>query len=148
MSTYTQIMYQIVFSTKYREHTLRKADREKLYQYITGLLKNKNCHLYRIGGVSDHLHILTHLHPSISLASLVKDIKLASSEMIKVEHLFPEFGGWQVGYGAFTYAYKDKGRLIEYIKNQEKHHGEKTFIEEYKELLREHDIEFDEKYLL
>ena len=83
MSTYTQILYQIVFSTKNREHTLDKESQKELYQYIWGVLKNKKCHLYQIGGVTDHLHILTHLHPSISLSSLIKDIKLSSSELIK-----------------------------------------------------------------
>ncbi len=148
MSTYTQILYQIVFSTKNREHTLLKPNREELFRYISGVLKNKNCHLYQIGGVSDHIHIVTHLHPSIALASLVKDIKLASSEHIKSHKLFSEFYGWQVGYGGFTYAFKDKDRLIAYVKNQEEHHKEKPFIEELIELLHEHEIEFDEKYLL
>lgn len=73
-------------------------------------------------GVSDHIHILTHLHPSISLTSLVKDIKLASTELIKSKNLFPKFSGWQEGYAAFTYAFKDKNGLIDYIKNQEEHH--------------------------
>jgi len=79
MSTYTQIFYQIVFTTKGREHALTKPNREELYKYIWGILKNKNCHLYRIGGITDHIHIVTSLHPFISLASLIKDIKLASS---------------------------------------------------------------------
>jgi len=110
-------------------------------------LENKKCHLYRIGGVSDHLHILTHIHPTVSLASLVKDIKLASTEHIKNKNLFPNFSGWQEGYAAFTYAFKDKNRLIEYIRNQEAHHDIKTFKEELIDLLTEHGIEFDEKYL-
>lgn len=148
MSTYTQILYQIVFSTKHRAHTLIKENQKELYQYISGVLKNKNCHLYQIGGVTDHIHILTHLHPSISLASLVKDIKLSASELIKTNHIFPDFSGWQEGYGAFTYAFKDKDKLITYIQNQEAHHHRKTFREEYIELLNEHGIEFDEKYLL
>jgi REP element-mobilizing transposase RayT len=148
MSTYTQVLYQIVFSTKNREHTLSKPNREELYKYIWGILENKNCHLYRIGGISDHLHIAAHLHPSIALASLVKDIKLASSAHIKAQNLFPLFNGWQVGYGAFTYAFKDKDRLINYIRNQEEHHKEKPFREELIDLLEEHEIEFDEKYLL
>jgi len=71
MSAYTQTLYQIVFSTKDREHTLTKPNREELYKYIWGVLKNINCHLYRIGGVTDHIHIVTSLHPSISLASLI-----------------------------------------------------------------------------
>jgi putative transposase len=148
MSTYTQIIYQIIFGTKNRELTLTKNNREELFKYIWGLLKNKNCHLYRINGVEDHIHIVTHLHPSISLSSLVKDIKIASSDYIKTNHLFPHFIGWQEGYGAFTYSIKEKDRLIEYVKNQDEHHRIKSFKEEYIELLNEHGIEFEEKYLL
>ena len=148
MSTYTQIIYQIVFGTKHHERTLIKDNREKLFKYISGILVNKKCHLYRINGVEDHLHIVTHLHPSVSLSSLVKDIKIASSENIKQNNLFPKFGGWQEGYGAFTYSIKEKDRLIEYVKDQEEHHKIKTFREEYIELLNENGIEFDEKYLL
>jgi len=148
MSTYTQIIYQIVFSTKNREHTLSKQNREELFKYIWGILKKKNCHLYRIGGVEDHIHIVIHLHPSISLASLVKDIKLASSEFIKNNNTFENFNGWQDGYGAFTYSIKEKDALIEYVKNQEQHHRNKSFKDEYIALLREYQIEFDEKYLV
>ena len=148
MSTYTQILYQVVFSTKNRERTLLKPNREALFKYIGGILNNKQCHLYRINGIEDHLHIVTHLHPSVALANLVKDIKLASSEYIKREGLFQNFTGWQSGYGAFTYTVKEKDRLIEYVSNQEEHHKIKTFKEEYIELLKEHRIEYDEKYLL
>jgi REP element-mobilizing transposase RayT len=148
MSTYTQILYQIVFSTKYRERTMIKKDRAELFRYISGLLKKKNCHLYRINGVEDHLHIVTHLHPSVSLAALVKDIKLSTTKLIKEKNIFPNFGGWQDGYGAFTYHIEAINNLIEYVKNQEEHHRIKTFEEEYRQLLKEHNIEFDERYLL
>ena len=148
MSTYTQILYQIVFSTKNREHTLLKINRDELYKYIWGVLKNKNCHLYRIGGITDHIHLVIGLHPAIPLDSLIKDIKLASSDHIKALQLFPEFNGWQVGYGGFTYSFKDKDKLIEYVKNQEEHHATKSYLEELKELLKEHGIEYDEKYLM
>src|SRR5205814_4492555 len=119
MSTYTQIIYQIVFGTKSREQTLIKENRDELFKYISGILKNKNCHLYCINGVEDHVHIITHLHPSVSLASIVKDIKMASTVYIKEKNLFPNFKGWQEGYGAFTYSIKEKYNLIEYVKNQE-----------------------------
>jgi len=148
MSNYTQILYQIVFSTKNREHTLSKINRDELYKYIWGVLKNKNCHLYRIGGITDHIHIVTSLHPAISLSNLIKDIKLASSKHIKTFQLFSKFDGWQVGYGSFTYSFKDKDRLIEYVKNQEEHHATISFIDELKELLKEHGIEYDERYLI
>ncbi len=148
MSTYTQILYQIVFSTKYRERTMIKKDRPQLFKYISGVLKEQSCHLYRINGVEDHLHIVSHLHPSVALADLVKDIKLSATSLIKEGTIFPDFGGWQDGYGAFTYHINSKNRLIEYVKNQEEHHRIKTFEDEYKEILKEHEIEFDEKYFL
>ena len=148
MNTYTQILYQIIFSPKDHENNLAPENRQELYKYIWGILKNKKCHLYRIGGTSNHIHIVTHLHPTVSLASLVKDIKVASALYIKNNNLFPLFSGWQDGYGGFSYSFKDKDRLIEYVKNQEEHHKTKSFREEFVELLNEHEIEFDEKYLL
>ncbi|MBE9481887.1 MAG: IS200/IS605 family transposase [Bacteroidetes bacterium] len=147
MATYTQILYQIVFSTKNREKALINENREKLYRYIWGILKNKKCVLYKINGVEDHLHIATHIHPTIALSSLVKDIKVSSSVWIKEQGLFPAFKAWQEGYGAFTYSIKEKEALVNYIKKQETHHKTITFREEYIKLLNEHGIEFDEKYL-
>lgn len=125
-----------------------KASRPLLFKYIWGVLKKKNCHLYRINGIEDHLHILTHLHPSVPLASLIKDIKLASNAYIKENNLFPDFVSWQEGYAAFTCSLKDKERLIHYIKKQEEHHKMKSFKEEYISLLHENGVSFDEKYLL
>ena len=148
MSTYTQILYQIVFSTKYRERTMIKKERPELFKYIAGVLKNKDCHLYRINGVDDHLHIITDLHPSVALADLVKDIKLSSTKLIKEGNIFPNFGGWQDGYGGFTYHIDALDNLIEYVKNQEEHHRIKTYEDEFRELLKEHKIQFDEKYFL
>ena len=92
--------------------------------------------------------MLTHLHPSVALSSLIKDIKLASHAFIKQEKLFQDFAGWQEGYGAFTHHNREKGRLIEYIRNQEAHHQRVSWEEEMKALLEEHEVVFDEKYLL
>jgi len=147
MSTYTQVLYQIVFSTKRRKPTLVKEHRRKLFKFIWGILKNKRCHAYRINGIEDHIHIVTHLHPSVAMASLVKDIKLGSTSFIKENKLFPDFGGWQTGYAAFTYSIESKDNLIEYVKNQELHHAEKSSLDELIELLKAHNIEYDEKYL-
>ena len=147
MSTYTQIMYQIVFSTTRRERTLNKNHRPELFKCMWGILENKQCHLYRINGVEDHIHIVTHLHPTIALSSLVKDIKLGSTSFIKEKKIFESFDGWQDGYSAFTYSMKEKERLIEYVKNQETHHQVKSYREELVELLREHGVAYDEKFL-
>ena len=148
MSTYTQIIYQIVFSTKYRHPVLEKQHRKKLFRFIWGILKNNNCHLYQINGVEDHLHILVDLHPSIALADLIKDIKLGSSSHIKEQQLFAGFTGWQEGYAAFTYSRKEKERLVTYVKKQQEHHKILSFKEELIGLLQEHGVAFDEKYLL
>lgn len=98
--------------------------------------------------MEDHIHILTHVHPTIAISSLVKDIKLASDELIKEEDIFPKFKGWQDGYGAFSETIKAKERLMNYIKNQEEHPRKISFIDEYKSLLEEYEIKFDPKYLL
>ena len=148
MSTYTQILFQIVFSTKNRERTMKTEKRVELYKYIWGIMKNKKCHLYQIGGIEDHIHIVTHIHPTISLSALIKDIKVASSVYIKKESLFQNFTGWQDGYAAFTYSLSEKDKLVNYVKNQEEHHKVITYHEELKQLLIEQKIEFDEKYLL
>jgi len=141
MSTYTQILYHLVFSTKRRERTLSKENRDELFKYIWGILNRKKCHLYRINGIEDHIHIATHLHPSVALASLVKDIKLASGIYIREKGLFRDFHGWQAGYGAFTCSIKGKDRLINYIKNQEEHHRAKTSLEEFEGFLEAYELE-------
>jgi len=148
MSTFTQIYYHIVFSTKNREPVLKAQMREEMFKYIRGIIKKKDCHLYRINGVEDHLHILTSLHPAIPLVDFVKDIKLASSHWIKEKRVFPNFSHWQDGYSAFTHSEAEKHRILGYIKAQVEHHKRVTFQEELRKLLDEAGVEFDEKYLL
>ena len=147
MSTYTQILYQIVFCPKHRSPCLKKEGREELFRYIAGLLKNKNCQLYRINGVEDHIHILTHLHPTVALSTLVQSIKISSSIFIKETQIFPDFKGWQDGYCAITYSNSALENLIEYVKNQEVHHKKLTFKVELLLALEENNIQFDERYL-
>ena len=148
MSTHTSILYHIIWTPYKRKPIMSKDKRRDLYNYIYGILQNKNCHVYRINGVEDHLHIATSIHPSVSLAALVKDIKLASSQMIKSSDLFPGFEGSQEGYAAFTRGYSSLDNLVNYIKNQEEHHKKVGFLEEYKQLLHEHGVAYDPKYLL
>ncbi|MCB9032306.1 MAG: IS200/IS605 family transposase [Chitinophagales bacterium] len=146
--SYYKIYYHIIFGTKHRKMTISEENSQALYKYIHGIIKNKKCKLYRINGIENHIHILTDLHPTIALSDFVKDIKVASSVWMKSTNLFPDFEGWQEGYGAFTYSSNEKDKIINYIKNQKEHHQTKTFIEEYKQLLIENNIDFDEKYLL
>ena len=146
MSTYTQIQYHIVFATKYREPLLPHEGHPELFKYIWGILQKKNCKLLRINAVEDHIHILTHLHPSVPLADLVKHIKVASTLWIKEHNIIPRWKGWQEGYGAFTTRVTEQQQLINYIKNQQRHHPRISFEGELKSLLREHQVPFDPKY--
>ncbi len=148
MSSHRQILYHVVFGTKDRKPTIAEEQCEKLYKYIWGIVKGHNSKLYRINGIADHIHIMSDLHPSISLADYIKNIKVASSLWLKESTLFPQFEGWQDGYGAFTYSIKEKDNLIEYIKNQKVHHRSENFYDEYKRLLDENGVKFDERYLL
>jgi putative transposase len=148
MSTHRQIFYQIIFGTKNRKPTVTTTHEEELYKYIWGVINNKKCKLYRINGMEDHIHIMSDLHPSVCLGDYVKEIKVASSIWMKESGKFPVFEGWQEGYGAFTYSIREKDMIINYVKNQKEHHKSEIFYDEYKRLLIENDIEFDEKYLL
>ncbi len=145
---YRQIFYQIVFGTKNRKPTINKESETELYKYISGIIKNKKCKLYRINGIEDHIHIMSDLHPTICLSDYVKDIKVASSIWMKESGKFPLFEGWQDKYGAFTYSIRERDMIISYIKNQKEHHKTESFYDEFKRLLIENGIEFDEKYLL
>jgi REP element-mobilizing transposase RayT len=148
MSGYHQILYHIVFSTKNRIPALLEAESAELYKYIWGIIKNNNCHLYRINGIENHIHIICDLHPSCKLSDLIKDIKVASSLWIKSSGKYPKFAGWADGYAAITLSIKEKDVVINYVKNQREHHKKLSFIDEYKEFLLSNGIKFDEKYIL
>ncbi len=147
MSTYTQVYYHIVFSTKNRRPVLDPARRDDLFRYAWGIIKNHHGHLYRINGVEDHLHILSDLHPTVRLADLVKAIKTGTSKWIKENRIFPDFDHWQDGYGAVTHSHAERDAVVEYIKGQQQHHRQTSFIDEYRALLNKMGIEFEEKYL-
>ena len=148
MSTYHQIFYQIVFATKNRQPTINPEHENELYKFIFGVINNKKSKLYRINGMTDHIHIFCDLHPSLSLSSYVKDIKVASNLWMKEIGKFPNFESWQEGYGAFTYSIKEKDIIIEYIKNQKEHHKNESFSDEFKRMIIEDGIQFDERYFL
>ncbi len=131
MSSYRQILYHLTFHTKNTEKVLQNSGNQELFKYIWGVLKNKNCKLYRINGVEDHIHIICDLHPSVALANLIKDIKVSSSKWIKEKNLYPRFSYWAEGYGAFTLSLKEKDAVVKYVMNQQEHHKKISFREEY-----------------
>ena len=149
MSTYTQILYQIVFGIYDYTPFLNTDNENMLFSYIAGILKKKSCHSYIVGGASNHIHIITHIHPTEAPAFLVKDIKLASHKMILANgKLFSHFTGWQVGNSGFTYHISSKDKLISYVENQRTHHKIFSFKEELKELLKDNSVDYNEEYLI
>ena len=145
--SYTQIYYHIVFSTKDRKPVLQDEQRKELYSYLWGILKNYKCHLYQMGGTNDHIHMLTSLHSTICLSNLIRDLKTSSTAWIKNENKFINFTGWQSEYGAFSKSHSHRDSVIAYIKNQSEHHKRETFFDEFRRLLTEEGIEFNERYL-
>jgi REP element-mobilizing transposase RayT len=149
MSTYTQILYQIVFGSKDYTNFLNRENQGMLFGYIVSMLKKRNCHPYQVGGYGNHVHIVTHLSPTINPADLVREIKKATHEMmVRDKKSFPYFPGWQVGYGAFTYHISMKPVLINYVLNQEQHHKGVSFREEIIQLLKDNLVPYKEEYLI
>jgi len=146
MSSYRQLLYHIVFRTKNSMPSVNPEHADQLFSYITGIIKNKNSHLYRINGTENHLHILTDLHPSYALSDFMRELKVSTSVWMKERGLFPSFDGWAEGYGSFTCSYMDLGNLTDYIKNQQEHHKKKSFEEEYRSLIMQSGIKIDERY--
>ena len=147
MNSYRQILYHIIFCTYERRNTLPVAQHEELYKYIWGIINKRNGVLYRINGTENHLHILSDLHPTVCLSDYVKEIKTASNKWMHESGYFPQFSTWAEGYCGLTYSFCDKEIIVNYIKNQKEHHKSETFENEYRALLKEHNIEWDEKYI-
>ena len=146
MSAYRQILYHIVFRTKSSEKTINQAHAADLYKYIWGIIKNKECVLFRINGMEDHIHILSDLHPSVALADYVRDIKVSSAKWMKASGYFPDFKGWGIKYCALTYSHRERDMIINYIQNQQEHHEKETFHDEILRLFKEHGIDLDNKW--
>jgi REP element-mobilizing transposase RayT len=145
--TYTQIHIQLVFAVKYRQRFIQKSWKEDLYKYMATIIQNNGHKVLQINGVEDHIHILIGYRPVKSLSFLMQELKRDSSKWINERRLCPKRFAWQEGYGAFSYRKSDVPGIIRYIQNQEEHHRKKDFKSEYKKLLEEFDINYDEYFL-
>jgi putative transposase len=146
-NTYTEIHIQFVFAVKHRDGLIHSSFKNELYQYITGIIKNHDHKLLAINGMSDHIHILIGMRPTQSISDLLQDIKGSSSKWINEKKFLKVKFEWQEGYGAFSYSKSQVNKVIDYIKNQEQHHTVKTFREEYLEVLKLYEVEYDERYI-
>lgn len=145
--SYTLNLQHIVFGTKFRKPTISMLNCNALYSYIWSMLQKRNCKLYRIGGVEDHVHMLVNVHPSVSIAELMKEIKSYSSQWMKKSSLFPYFEGWGQGYFAHSVDHSSKLRIIHYVMNQVEHHRGEAYVAELERLYRENGGEWHNQEL-
>ncbi len=146
-NTYSKLYFHVVFAVNGRRNHVSPKWKDDLYKYITGVVTNKDQKLMIINGVPNHIHILLGTKPNCNLSDLVRDIKANSSRWINEKGLIDGKFEWQSGFGAFTVSQTHKDVVINYIKNQKEHHRIKTFKEEYIEILRSYEIEYQNEYL-
>jgi putative transposase len=137
----------IVFSTKHREPFIYAPVEEELHAYLGGICNRLECTVLRVGGYTDHIHILCKLSQKIALMKLMEELKSHSSKWIKTKGDGYETFYWQDGYGAFSVRPSEVDRVIKYIANQHEHHHKKNFQDEYRGILKKYKVEYDERYV-
>lgn len=143
----SNILLHVVFSTKDRRPFIGKSVRPDLHAYLAGTVRGLECECPRVGGVENHVHVAVRLSRTVTVASLVEAMKVASSKWMKTQGTeFAEFS-WQRGYGAFSVGAKDQDALFAYIDEQEKHHETLSFQDEYRRFLVKCGVAFDERYV-
>lgn len=144
-STHVSLNFHIIFSTKNRFPFIDKNWRDELHAYLGGILNSMGARPLKIGGVSDHVHILAGLKATHCLADVLREVKGSSSEWVHEQRRLRRFS-WQEGYGAVTVSPSQVPYVKNYIARQEEHHRKRTFQEEYREFLEKSGIEYDERY--
>jgi REP element-mobilizing transposase RayT len=146
-NTYTQLYIHLVFAVKYRASLISSSWDERLRLYITAILQNNGHKMLAINNMPDHIHMLIGLNPTQSISDLMRIIKGDSSEWINKEKLTANKFQWQEGYGAFTHSKSQVDKVVKYIINQQEHHKQTSFLDEYRQMLTNFNIEFDEHYI-
>ncbi|RBQ06894.1 IS200/IS605 family transposase [Pedobacter miscanthi] len=146
-NTYTQLHIQFAFAVKFRASLIQPHWKEQLLKYITGIFQANTHKMIQINCMPDHIHILIGMRPHQSISSLIQNVKTESSKWVNNQGFCKSKFAWQEGYGAFSYSKGHVENVIRYIKNQEQHHKKKTFLGEYAGLLKDFDINYEEKYI-
>ncbi len=148
-----RIILHVVFSVRdrHRVFVLNRMQADTC-RYMTGVMKNLDCPVIRIGTAVDHVHILHLLSRTRTIADVVGAVKRESSDWIKDQEwargnsIFADFH-WQRGYGAFSVSESRVASVVEYIDGQLQHHRRMTFQDEYRAFLQKHKVEYDERYV-
>lgn len=143
-----KILVHVIFSTKDRRLFFReKFLREELHGYLGGILINHDCQPIVIGGVEDHVHILSTLSRTCQAAEMVKEVKRGSSLWLKTKMPNSQDFAWQHGYGIFSIGFSQIEAVRQYIAGQEGHHRKVSFQDEYREFLKRYAVEFNERFV-
>lgn len=142
-----KLFTQLVFAVKHRESLLSEPIRKEVFSYMSGLLTNKKHKSIIVNGYSDHVHVFFGLNPVACISDIVADLKRSSSLFINEKKWFRGKFQWQEGYGAFSYSKSHVENVYNYLLNQAEHHKKRPFRDEYLDLLKKFEIEYDEKYL-
>lgn len=137
----------LVFSTKHRQPFIDEPIENELHAYLGGICKNLECHPLKIGGYTDHVHILCMLSKKIPLMKLLEEVKSHSSGWIKKKGDNYKNFYWQDGYGAFSVNPSQTDIVANYIANQKEHHKTKTFQQEYRAFLGKYKVDYDERFV-
>ena len=143
----SKVILHIIFSTKNRQPFLDSDVRPRMHAYLATICRDLGAELVHVGGIADHVHIVTTLPRTLSQAQLVEQIKKTSSKWIKELDARYRTFFWQRGYGAFSVSPSQLVAVLQYVEAQQTHHRTRTFQEEYRDLLRRHGIDFDERYV-
>ena len=138
-----KILVHIVFSTKNRTDLILPESEDALYRYISGIVAGKNARLIIANGTTNHSHFLVSLGKN-DIAVLIAMMKRGSSLWAKTNGI-PDLY-WQRGYGAFSIGQSQVPDVTKYIANQKLHHKKMSYKDEFRELCRKYDVEFDEQF--
>ncbi len=145
--SYVHLIYHIVFATKDRYPLITEPIRDRLFEYLGGMIRQTGGVSLGVGGTNNHVHILAKIRQDKALSDVIKDLKANSTNWVHETFPTGQKFYWQSGYGAFTVSESQVEVVRNYVLNQEKHHQKRTFEEEFIQLLRVHGVEFDERYL-
>ncbi|MES2616460.1 MAG: IS200/IS605 family transposase [Bacteroidota bacterium] len=137
----------LVFSTKYRQPLIQPPVEEELHIYLGGICNKLDCTTIKVGGYTDHIHILCMLSSKIPLMKLMEEVKSHSSKWIKTQGKAYSNFYWQDGYGAFSVNPAQVDIVTAYIANQHAHHSKKTFQTEFLGFLKKYKVDYDERYI-
>ena len=141
------VLIHVIFSTKNRLPLITTEIQQELYAYLATACQSCQCPAHRIGGTSDHVHLIASLSRTASIADWIGSVKADSSKWAKTNGRRYARFAWQGGYGAFSIGQSQLGRVKAYIGRQEEHHRVRTFQEEFREFLKKYEVQYDERYV-